>query len=685
MQLNKLFNPRSVAIIGADDRPNTVGYALMKNILAGADREVYPITIGKETVMDRIAYASIKDVQAPVDLAVIAIRGDIVPTVLRECAEKGIKTVVVISAGFKEAGETGTQLEAELTAIAREHDIALLGPNCLGVMDAHADWNASFAVEKPKAGGIAFVSQSGALGTALLDWANMSGVGFSKFVSLGNEAALTELEFLEYLADDDDTSAVLLYLEKVTDGPKFLELARRVTAKKPLVVLRAGRSARGSAAVASHTGSLAPSDVVFGTALKQVGAIPVDSLRLLFSFAKLFELGYTHPLQRLVILTNGGGPSVTTADLIDFSESLSLVTFSDETKEALRAVLPPMAAVGNPIDVIGDAGPERYDECLNILTALDDVDAIITLVTPQMMTDPKGIADVLAQHRDKKPIIPVLMGGRTIDIGVQALIGHGMVSFHNPSDVVHSLDALARGGERPETVFEAIGEPRLSPELSMFHIEEMQQILADYNIPLAGVFVKDASELESATQSLGDGPYAIKAISQQLVHKSDLQAVKLHLENADALAAAWADITAYTHNHTEGAVIDGMLVQKMVSGVECIIGMKRDATFGPVIVFGLGGIFVEILKDASMRIAPVTKEEAIAQIHDIKGLPLLEGARGTEPVNMDALAETIASLSQLALDYPDIIEIDFNPVFATKQGMEIVDARIMRESTPEKD
>lgn len=676
IHLHTLFNPNKVAVIGATNDETKVGYALMKNILSGSTREVYPITLSETEVLGHVAYTSVKAVPGDIDLAVIAVRADIVASILEECAEKGIKSAVVISAGFKEMGEGGKKLEEDIARVAREHDIALLGPNCLGIMNAHANWNASFAVNNPRKGGIAFLSQSGALGTALLDWSNKEGVGFSKFVSLGNEAVLTELEFLEYLIDDEDTKAVLLYLEKVSDGKRFLELARRLASKKPLVVLRAGRSKRGSLAVASHTGSLAPSDRVFGAALAQAGAICIDSLRTLFSLSKLFELGLTtNDVQRIVVVTNGGGPSVNTADLIDLSTSLSLVTFNDEFKTTLRTVLPPMAAVGNPVDVIGDAGPSRFSDVLQILTGLDEVDVIIAIVTPQMMTDPKGIAEVLAQKHSKKAIIPVFMGGDTMLSGVNILLEKNMVNFNSPTDVVEALEALARHSKKildPEAP-----KPRLSTDLSMLPLAKMQAILTEYDLELEGIFVENREGVLDALRELGAGPYAMKAISSQLVHKSDLRAVKLNLPNAEALIEAWNDIELYVGNHTKDAVIEGMLIQKMTAGVQCIVGMKRDPIFGPTIVFGLGGIFVEILKDSSIRISPVTEEEALLQIQEIQGLPLLTGARGSNPVDLSALARVIASLSQLSLAHPEIEEVDFNPVFATPSGSHIVDARIM--------
>ncbi len=650
----------------------------MKNILDGGVREVYPVTLSEQVVLGRAAYTSVSMIPGHIDLVVIAVRADVVGSILHECADKGAKAAIVISAGFKEVGEAGRKMEEEIAYIAQERGIVLLGPNCLGVIDAHADWNASFAVAKPRPGHIAFVSQSGALGTALLDWANREGVGFSKFVSLGNEASLSELEFLEYLADDDDTKAILLYLEQVSDGGRFLEAARRVTGKKPLVVLRAGRSARGAVAVASHTGSLAPGDAIFGAALRQVGAVSVDSLRTLFSLAKLFEMGHSTPLRNIVILTNGGGPSVNTADLIEDTDTLSLVSFRDPTLHSLRSVLPSMAAVNNPIDVIGDAGPERYDKALRTLTELKEVDAIITLVTPQMMTDPAGIAHVLTKHKDNKPLMPVFMGGDTVEPGIVVLKESGMVNFESPTDVVEALDALARTTASIEVAQKHPPTERPGRALEMYPFEETRSILQSYDLHLEGAYITNKSDVAVALKKLGPGPYAMKAVAQELVHKSDLNAVRLNIDTHDEVVKTWDEIVSEVKKKTGVKTVDGMLIQKMVAGVECIIGMKRDPVFGPVIVFGLGGIYVEILKDSSLRIAPVSKAEALRQIREIQGISLLTGARGSEPVHLEAIAQAIEALSHLAIDYPDIQEVDFNPVFATPQGVHLVDVRFMR-------
>jgi len=679
MSLTTLFNPRSVAVIGACNEPQKVGYALMKNILAGSPREVYPITLGEVEVLGHAAYPTVSMVAGSINCAIIAVRADLVPKILTECADKGVESAVIISAGFKEMSEEGAAHEREVARIAHERKITLVGPNCLGVMNTHAGWNATFAVGAPRTGHLAFVSQSGALGTAILDQANAEGVGFSKFISLGNEAALTELECLAYLADDSDTAAVLLYLEQVADGPRFLEAATALTRTKPLVVLRAGRSSRGAAAVASHTGSLAPSDAVFTAALRQAGAVIVDSTRAFFSVAKLLTLGITTPRTRLAVLTNGGGPSVNTADLIDLSGTLTLAPFTDATKAALRTGLPSMAAVGNPIDVIGDAGPDRYAHALDTLAGLDTVDAVLGLVTPQMMTDPEGIANTFATYRGRKPIIPVFMGGGAVTGGIRTLHEHGMVNFNAPSDAVEALAALAASvpislRTTPLEPTSATTAPHAS--LSMLPFTEMQELLAAYHIPLAGVLAEERDDLPRATRELGDGPYALKVVSPELVHKSDVGALRLNLA-AHELSEAWDTLLAHVHEHAPEATCTGMLLQRMTGGVECIVGMKRDRIFGPVVVFGLGGIFVETLKDVSMRIAPVSEAEALAQILEIKGLPLLMGARGREPVALEILAATIAALSRLALEHPEIEEADLNPVLASPSGATIVDARLM--------
>lgn len=676
--MHALFEPRVVAVVGAHAEPGHVGYALMQNLLEGAHgRTIIPVTDRFSEVLGIRTIASLAEIEGEVDLAVIAVASVNVPDVLRACGAKKIPSVIVISAGFKEVGEEGAAMERELAAIAREFDIALLGPNCLGILNAPRDLNASFAAGGPPAGHVAFVSQSGAIATALIDHARAEGVGYSKIVSLGNEALLTEIEILEYLRDDDETHAILMYLEHVGNGVRFMELLKEITPKKPVVILRAGRSERGAGAVRSHTGSLAPDDAVFASAVAQAGAVSVETLRDLFNFAKLFHMGLTYPVTRLAIVTNGGGPSVNTSDMIGFSSSLALVSFDDATKDALRLVLPPMAAVGNPIDVIGDAGSARYRDTLEIVANLSSVDAILVIVTPQMMTNMKEIAETVSAFATRKPLIPSFMGGEGVDDALPALANCGLINFEFPTDAVAALDLLARGRSKEPAQVSAASAT--FPALVQCDMETTRTLLSSYGLTLAGSFAKDAEGISAALLEVGVGPYALKAISRDVVHKSDAGAVAIGLPDEGAIRGAWnAIMTSITTKHPD-ATIEGMLLQRMTPGREVIIGMKRDATFGPVIVFGLGGIFVEILKDASTRIAPVSLEEARAQVRSIKAAKLLQGARGTAPVDEDALVAVIVALSRLALEHPEIEEIDLNPVMADEHGVTIVDARFMKK------
>jgi acetyltransferase len=674
MKLETFFEPRSVAVIGASSDKTKVGYALLFNILSGSKRDVYPVTLNQEEVQGLRAYKSVLEIPADVDLAVIAVRADLVAGVLRDCAKKNIKNAVVISAGFKEVGEKGKEMEDALTQIAKENGIELLGPNCLGFMNTQSDFNASFAVGNLRKGNISFLSQSGALGTAMLDWANKEKIGFSKFISLGNEASLSEMEFLEYLEQDETTKAILLYVEKISDGPRFIEVVKKITAKKPLIILRAGRSARGGEAVMSHTGSLAPADAVFTAACKQAGAITVSSLRELFNFAKLFQMGMYKPVSKIAIVTNGGGPSVNTADLVDLSATLSLVTFNEETKEALKKALPSMAAVGNPIDVIGDAGSSRYDDVFKILNKEDDIDAIICIVTPQMMTDVEAISQVVVAHAKEKPILTSIMGGDFVRRGIEILEQGGLVNFEFPNDIVETLELLSGGKNKKST---AVPNTIIESDLEMLGIEETMKLLNEYGVHFSGVLMKKREDIQDAIEKLGGTSFSLKAISPDIIHKSDAHAVVLNLGGAPEVNYAWNKIIEEIVNNIPTAKIEGMFLQKMREGKQLIVGMKRDPVFGPVILFGFGGIFVEILKDVTVRIAPVDREEAFAQIYEVKGYPILAGARGEKLNEIGGLADIIVALSKLSMEHPEIQEIDLNPIMLNENSATAVDARMM--------
>ncbi|MBN2094063.1 MAG: acetate--CoA ligase family protein [Candidatus Zambryskibacteria bacterium] len=679
--IEKFFDPKSIVIVGASSNPKKVGFALVSNLVGNNSRKIYPVTLNEKEILGLPTFVKVSDIQDEVELAIIAVPAKSVPEVLSNCGEKNIKNAIIISSGFKETGLSGAELENQIKEIAERFGITLLGPNCLGIIDANNGLNLSFAGQKPLAGSIAFLSQSGALGTSMIDWAIKEGIGFSKFISLGNEALLTEIEFLEYLEKDPKTKAILMYLENIADGAKFIDVLSKITKSKPVVVIKAGMGSHGNLAVMSHTGALAPKPAVFISACKQAGAVTVSSLRGVFDVIKILSQNtdINKPAQRLIILTNGGGPSVIAADLVDRSESLTLTELSNETKEKLRQILPLSAAVGNPVDILGDALAERYEQVLDILIKIDEADAIIVILTPQMMTEPVETAKVLVKYKNKHKVFPVFIGGSSIEPGRNELIKSGIVCFEFPRNIIDALDYLARGAGKIKPPHYSKGLQRdISYEAGkMIEFEEMHRIFSDYGISISGKFVSNKENLPQALRECGEGPYAAKVISQAAVHKTEAGAIKLYIKNGDEARLFWEEMEQKLKSFDPQASVDGVLVQKMAKGREIIIGMKRDNTFGPVILFGLGGILAEAIKDTALRVAPVEREEALKMMKEIKGVKILEGLRGQPPVNFEALADIIVKLSKLSLEHPEIKEIDLNPVMATEDTATIVDARMM--------
>lgn len=671
--LQKLFNPKAVAIIGASSEPGKVGFALMKNLMEGASRKLYPITLSGENVLGLPSYKLVNDVVDSIDLAVIAVPAASVPSVLKDCGKKKIPFVVIISAGFGEVGREGRNLENDIKKIARKYRIKILGPNCLGVLDMHAGLNATFCARAPLKGSIAFISQSGALASAIFDWGRTEGLGFSKFVSLGNEAGLTETDILKYLANDRDTNAIIMYLERVTDGRKFFELAKRIMPRKPIALIKAGRGKKGAAAVASHTGSLVPSDSVFEAACAASYVISAKSLHELFGLAKLFKMGITAPVTNIAILTNGGGPSILAADLIEQSVHLELVELREAAKTALRKALPPMAAVSNPVDIIGDAPALRYEKVLQILAAEKNVDGIIVMLTPQMMTESEKTVDVLLAFKASKALIPVFMGGEAVFPALQKIKDGGLANFGFAEDVVVALNAL-NSRYRKKIPSATHSSDMIKPTLLGF--SETKKIFARYGIPLEGKLARKRNEVGKVLRGLSP-PFAIKVSSPDVIHKTELGAVVLNIATPDEALSAWDTIMKKVRTKLPKAKIEGMVIEEMRKGKEVIIGLKRDPVFGPVVVFGLGGIFTEILEDVSMRLAPVNKRDAEEMIKEIRGFPLLRGMRGEKSVDMKALTRLIVNVSRLG-ERKEINEADLNPVIVDSKKASVVDARIIR-------
>lgn len=669
--LENLFNPKSVAVIGASGNPQKIGYALASNLLDGKnERRIFLVNPSEKEILGEQVFSSIAEIKEGIDLAVIAVKPEIVPVVLKACGEKKIPYCIIITAGYKETGEEGKKREDELKQIAKSFGIKIIGPNCLGIFDCQNNFNATFGDKLPKIGDISVISQSGAVGTSMLDFAQKENIGFAKFISVGNEAGLTENDFLEYLLTDEKTKAIAMYLEAVSDGVRFLELAKKITAVKPLVVLKAGKTARGAMAVASHTGSLASENKVFEAVCAQAKVINVETISQMFDLLKMFNAGIYQPLENIGIVTNGGGPSIILADLLELSQSLNLATLTDKIKTSLREVLPATAAVGNPVDVIGDALSDRYESALKILSKVKDIDALAVILTPQKMTQIKETAKIISKINKKKVVLPLFIGGTQIEPALKIFRQKNIAYFSDPIHLVKALDYLSFKNKSVEE------KRKEDVVVDQINFAQTEKLLQSVGLATSGIFVADKKEIISAVEKL-TGPYVLKAITDKVLHKSDIGALKLNLQNAEEVEKAWEEISKNVFGKTSDIKIEGMLLQSMTKGREVIIGMKRDATFGPTIVFGLGGIFVEVLKDVSMKVAPLNENDVEDLIAEIKGINILKGTRGQKAINFEALKKTILAVSDLAIKHPEIKEMDFNPVFCDENEVSLVDIRIV--------
>ncbi|MFA5128050.1 MAG: acetate--CoA ligase family protein [Patescibacteria group bacterium] len=679
MNLINLFNPKSVAVIGAAPDKKKLGYVIVANLQKNKKLKIYPVNPMFKKVGSLRCLASVKKISGHVDLAVIAVKPEIVPAVLRECGEKKIQHVIIITAGYKEIGAEGAKKEAELVAIAKKYNINLVGPNCLGIMDTSSELNAAFGNDLPLKGKVGFISQSGALGTALLDWATEQKIGFSKFVSLGNAAGATEVDFLKFFGEDKNTDVIVMYLEGLSDGKQFVETAKKISRVKPIIVIKAGRSERGAKAISSHTGSLAPSYEIFRTACRETGVIAVDSLEEMLNAV---QLSLAHP-KRLpsewVILTNGGGPSIITADLIEGSSNLSLYNLSDETQNSLKKVLPPTASCHNPVDIIGDALSDRYDSALKVLIQDKKDFGIIVLLTPQRVTPVAGIAETILKFSDKKIIIPLFIGGKAITPAEKIFMSAGISNFRDPADLIKAISSLAVyqiKTQQPPSSAEPSQHATAVSTTRQMSFDEAGVLLGKYDLSVIGKFIEAKNKLPLYENKVSF-PWAMKVVSPDVIHKTDFSAVKINITDLASAQKAWDEMSDAIKEKIPSARIDGYVLQPMKKGVEVVVGIKRDPSFGPVIVFGAGGIFTEILKDAVTHLCPVDEKTALEMINETKISQILKGARGQKSLDINALAKIISSLSRLAHKEKSISEIDLNPVIVDESGAYIVDARVM--------
>jgi acetyltransferase len=698
--LNAIFEPRSVAVIGASREPGSVGYAVLDGLINGDfTGVVYPVNPKARAIRGVRAYASINDVPDEVDLAVIVVPARVVPTVLAECGQKGVKGAIVISAGFKETGREGAALETEVKAIASRHRITLVGPNCLGVLNTATGvrLNASFAKAMPAPGHIAFISQSGALCTAVLDYARGQQIGFSKVVSMGNKADANENDFLRYLWHDPQTRVILLYLEDLAEGRAFIELAREITGegvdRKPILALKSGRTPQGARAVSSHTGSLAGSDNVYDAVFMQGGVMRVETVEDLFDYAIAFANQPAPKNKRIAVITNAGGPGIMATDA-SIRYGLEMANFTEETVKRLRAALPPHAAIGNPVDVIGDARHDRYQVALDIVLQDTNTDGVIVLLTPQNMTEIEETARVVveASARREKPIFGCFMGVVDVSAGVRILAANGVPAYTFPEDAVRAFAAMARYSNwvnRPRTEIKTFPVDRErahrllsdAPHNAFGFISEeaAMQVLEAYGFPLLPWGVAHSADAAADVARRVGLPVVLKVLSPDIVHKFDVGGVRLNLRSEDDVRHAFTAMMKEIPERQPGVTLDGVLVQAMVrNSREVLLGMKQDPQFGPVIVFGLGGIYVEVLKDVTFRVAPLREFSAERMVRSIRAYELLEGVRGEPPADIEAIAECIKRLSQLAVEQPFIEELDINPLMVLPQGQGafVADVRI---------
>ena len=690
------LSPQSIAIIGASDKKGSVGATITSNIMNGFKGTIHPISPSRDTVFGQKTYKSVLDVPKPVDLAVIVIKNTLVASVLEECGKKKIKGVIIITAGFKEVDEEGARREQQVKEIAERYGIAVIGPNCLGVMnlDPKTMMNSTFLKITPKSGKIALVSQSGAICAALVEDASAQGIGFSAVVSLGNKAAMSEVDVLKILAKHKQTKVIVMYLEDMGDGQEFLKVCKHITKdlKKPVLVLKSGRSPEGAKAAMSHTGALMGSDEIYDALLRQSGAIRVDTMEELFDYATAFSKQPLPSKGDLVIVSNAGGPAIISTDAC----SKMKIKMADiaSIRKKIDAVIPPWGSSRNPVDIVGDANYERFADVLNHVLKHPNVGSVITMCTPSGTLDYDGLANVIVDlsGKHKKTMLASLMG---LDEGItnREILAAGNVPYYTYAEgAIRTLAAMIRfsdwansdDGEilrfrvnrtRARKVFDAV---RADGRTSLLE-EEGQEVLKAYGLPLPeSALARTADEAVDAAQKMGY-PVVIKIASPQIIHKSDAGGVRVNLADADQVREAFEAVTTNAKKYDPKAEIKGVLVVEMVKGgKEMIIGSKQELGFGPVIMLGMGGIYVEILKDVTFRLAPVTNREADDMIASIKTQKLLQGVRGERPSDIAKLSECIQRLSQLVSDFDDIKELDMNPVLVMEKGKgcRILDVRI---------
>ncbi|AFW94646.1 acyl-CoA synthetase [Anabaena sp. 90] len=708
--LDAIFAPKTVAVIGASEKPGSVGRNLLWNLITNPfGGTVFPINPQHSSILGIKAYSTIFDVPEKIDLAVIATPASTVPKIIADGVESGIKGAIIISAGFKEAGEKGIALEQEILQQAHRGKIKIIGPNCLGLMNPISGLNATFASKMARPGNVGFISQSGALCTAILDWSFQENVGFSTFISIGSMLDISWGDLIYYLGDDPHTKSIVIYMESIGNARSFLSAAREVALTKPIIVIKAGRTPAAAKAAASHTGSLAGSDAVLDAAFRRCGVLRVNSISDLFDMSEVLAKQPRPQGPRLTILTNAGGPGVLATDTLIESGG-ELAAISPEIMSSLNEILPPQWSHNNPIDILGDADPQRYKKALEIITKDPNSDGLLVILTPQAMTDPTQIAEQLKPYvqMSGKPILASWMGGADVAAGQQILNSQGIPTYSYPDTAARVFSYMWKSSYNLRGIYETPVLPTLTCDANTRNCAkveniiqaaktagrtiltefESKEILAAYGIPIvAGCIAESADKAVECAENLGY-PVVLKLYSQTITHKTDVGGVQLNLQNAESVKLAYQNIETSVKQKAKAADFLGVTVQPMIKtdGYELIIGSSLDPQFGPVLLFGAGGQLVEVFQDSSIALPPLNTTLARRMMEQTKIYKALQGVRGRKSIDIAALEQLMVEFSQLVVEQPGIKEIDINPLLAIPPtpihpgGLIALDARVVLHS-----
>ena len=692
------MNPKAVAVIGASEHEGTVGQSLMQNLMEGHDgRKIYPVNPNRETVMGLKSFPTLSKIPEHVDLAVIATPAKTVPGLIEECTQAEVDGAVIVSAGFKEVGPAGEKLESEIREIRSKADIRILGPNCVGLARPQINLNATFLRDNPKPGQIAFVSQSGALGAAMLNWAVTAGIGFSMFASLGSTLDIDFGDLIDYLGDDPYTRSIILYMEGVGNAKKFMSAARGFARTKPIIVIKAGRHAAGARAASSHTGALAGDFAVYEAAFRRAGVVMVDEIGDLFNCASVLDSRFLPAGRNLGIVTNAGGPAVLAADAV-ISHGCQLAELSPETMAVMGKTLPPYWSHGNPIDILGDADVSRYELAVKTCIADPKIDGLLVLYTPQGTSKPKELAEAITKIAAdrRKPMLTVWMGESAVRESREIFQKNNIPTYQTPEEAVKTYGYMYQYRRNLDQLYQTPQELPVDSSPPKAHLKvvirnasrtrkaltqsEVDRFLDAYDIPRAkGALARSADQASTIAIDLGY-PVVLKISSQDILHKTDIGGVVTGLDSAQAVKDAYKAIIERARKAKPDAAIDGVYVQRMVENAdyELILGSKKDKDFGAIILFGMGGIGVELLNDVSIGLAPLNQVLARRVMEETKIYrALAKGLRNKKPVDLRLLEEVIVRFSNLIADFPEIAEMDINPLVAAAGKFCVLDARVI--------